>query len=240
LRSNDAPPQLKAALEEYQAKYGEPFVLSETLRNLWLHEFTCDLFGLLLFGPAFLAAHRSIIEPAHPDPLKVDLLEPTHPPYGVRHAVLVQAMRLLQWHKTITMDADGDVHLAELKVLTDMTQDTTPKWARLFTEDELTDAINGIQSIMGALRYVPPTQHHLVALIDRLKNSLPPILDALSLDGSSKTEKVDFRQILHAGWVFWGGREELRPPSGLSFLQTNQLCNQALLQQRAINEYVGT
>ena len=230
---------IKIALAEYEAKYDEPFVLLEALRNLWLHEFTCDLYGLLLFGPAFLAAHRSIIEPAHPDHLKVDLLEPTHPPYGVRHAMLVQAMRLLQWHKTITLDGDGDFHLAELKVMTEMTGDTMPKWAHLFSENELNDAIEGIQSVLGTLGYVRMTRTNLVALLGRLKNSLPPLLDALSPDGRSKTEKVDFRQILHAGWVFWGGREKLKPPSDLSFLQTNQLCNQALLQQRAINEFMG-
>jgi len=240
LRSNEAPAELKASLADYEARYGEPFVLLETIRTLWLHEFICDLFGLLLFGPAFLAAHRSIIEPSHPDPLKVDLLEPTHPPYGVRHAMLVQAMRLLKWHKTITMDADGDVHLAELKVLTELTQDMTSKWARLFSEEELDNAIKGIQSTLSGLGYVQPSQANMVALVGRLKRSLPPILDGINPDGTSKTEKADFRQILHAGWVFWGGRDLLEPRSELSFLQTNQLCNQALLQQRAINEFTGT
>jgi hypothetical protein len=240
LCSDDAPTDLKAGLAAFQTKYGEPFVLLETLRNLWLHEFICDLFGLLLFGPAFLAAHRSIIEPSHPDPLKVDLLEPTHPPYGTRHALLVQAMRLLQWHKTITMDADGDFHLAELKVLTELTEDHAPRWARIFSEKELDAAIKGIQAGLGDLGYAQLSQTNMLALLGRLKNSLPPILDAINPDGSPRTEKADFRQILHAGWVFWGGRDQLKPPSELSFLQTNQLCNQALLQQRAINEFAGT
>ena len=79
----------------------------------------------------------------------------------------------------------------------------------------------------------------LIALVERLKNSLPPLLDGIRADGSLRLERTDFRRILHAGWVFWSGRSALSPPSRLSFMQTNQLCNQALLQQRAINEFLG-
>jgi hypothetical protein len=149
-------------------------------------------------------------------------------------------MRQLHWHKTITLAADEDFHLAELKVLTEMSEDTMPRWAHLFSEDELSDAIKGIQSVLGDLGYIPPTRPGLVRLLGKLKKSLPPILDALDDDGTPQIGKTDFRQILHAGWIYWGGRGDLQPPSSLSFLQTNQLCNQALLQQRAINEFLGT
>jgi hypothetical protein len=152
--------------------------------------------------------------------------------------MLLQALKLLQWQKTITLHTDGDFHLAEVHALAELTDDPFPKWASIFTEDQIDDAIKGIKSCLGALGYVPPTQTNLVALLGRLKKSLPPILDGLTEDGNAILEKTDFRQILHAGWLFWGGRQQLQPPSELSFLQTNQLCNQALLQQRAINAFL--
>ena len=44
------------------------------------------------------------------------------------------------------------------------------------------------------------------------------------------------RDCLYAGWTYWFGREALAagfPP--LTFLQTNRLCDHALLQQQAID-----
>jgi hypothetical protein len=217
LNAENAPSELKAALIDHENKYKEQFRFRETIRNLWLHELICDLCGLLLFGPAFLASHAAIIKPSHPNPLKVDLLEPTHPPYAVRHKMLVQAMRILQWQKTLTLHAHGDIHLAEVQFLSDLADDPYPKWAQIFTESELENAVKGIQSVLGAIEYKPPTPDTLLALVDRLKNKLPPILDELQSNGRPILKKTDFRQILHAGWVFWAGRSVLSPPSGLSF-----------------------
>jgi hypothetical protein len=208
LRANDAPSDLKAAIDEYETREGELFIIAADQRDLWLNEFTCDLYGLLLFGPAFLAAHRAIIEPTHHDPFKVDS---SHPPYASRHKALIQAMRLLQWQKTITLAADNDFHLGELEALVELTYDPFPKWASMFSEEEISDAIIGIQSCLGALRYVQPARTSLVALLSRLKISLPPIIDGLTKNGNVIIERTDFRQILHAGWLFWGGRLKFMP-----------------------------
>jgi len=234
LRSAEAPDAVKDTIAEYEIEEREPFVITEDQRYIWLKEFTCDLFGLLLFGPAFIAAHRAIIEPTHPNPFKLDS---SHPPYASRHKMLVQAMRLLHWQRTITLNADGDFHHAENTALAEMTDDQMPRWASIFNEEELAAAIQGIQSCLKGLDYVPPTRPNLVGLLGRLKISLPPILADLSAVGEARLEKTDFRQILHVGWLFCGGKTQLAPPSELSFLQINRLCNQALLQQRAINEF---
>jgi hypothetical protein len=147
-------------------------------------------------------------------------------------------MRSLKWQKTITLDADKDCHLAELQFLTELTNDPHPSWAQILTEVELENAIAGVKSVLGNLLYVPPEASTVVALVDRLKNALPPIIDGLEANGTPMPSKTDFRQILHAGRIFWAGRLKLSPPSSLSFLKTNKLCNQALLQQRAINEFL--
>jgi hypothetical protein len=239
LNQEEAPADLKTELAEYQSKYHEPFRLKQEIRNWWLQEFICDLCGLLLFGPAFLAAHKAILQPAHPNPFKIDLLEPTHPPYGIRHKMLLQAMRFLQWHKTITLASHGDFHLAEVEFLANLANDPFPQWAKLFSDNELENAVRGIQSVLGAVQYTPPAAAELVVLIGRLKNSLPPICDGIRENGDIELVKTDFRKILHSGWIFWTGRERLSPPSALPFFETNRLCNQALLQQRAINEFLG-
>ncbi len=238
LNRDDAPDEVKADLAEYEARHKKPFRLKDEIRNWWLQEFVCDLCGLLLFGPAFLAAHKAIIQPAHPSPLKFDLLEPTHPPYGARHKVLLRAMRFLQWQKTITLAADKEFHNAENTFLADLVADPFPSWAQLFSEEDLENAVVGIQSVLRDVQYAPPNASELVGLVSRLKNSLPPICDGLHADGTVQLVEIDFRKILHAGWVFWAGRSHLSPPSDLPFLKTNRLCNQALLQQRAINEYI--
>jgi hypothetical protein len=148
-------------------------------------------------------------------------------------------MRFLQWQKTITLAVDGEFHEAENVFLADLAADPFPGWAQLFSEQDLENAVVGIQSVFGDVQYAPPNAAELVGLIDRLKNSLPPICDGLHADGTVEPVETDFRKILHAGWVFWAGRAHFTPPSTLPFLKTNRLCNQALLQQRAISEYMG-
>ena len=181
--------EVKTELAEYQAKYGEPFRFKDEIRNWWLQEFICDLCGLLLFGPAFLAAHKAIIQPAHPSPLKVDLLEPTHPPYGVRHKILVRAMRFLQWQKTITLASDGEFHDAENVFLADLAADPFPSWAQLFSEQDLENAVAGIQGVFRDVQYTPPNAAELVGLINRLKSSLPPIWRRTSCRWHSQTRR---------------------------------------------------
>jgi len=240
LYSSDAPQEMKHELNEYQRRYPEPFKFNDDIRLFWIHELFCDLFGLLLFGPSFLAAHKTIIGPSHPHPLKFDLLEPSHPPYAVRHRMLVQAMRVLQWHKTITVRTfDSEVHAAEFQFLDELMEDPFPPWARIVTEQEIEDSINGIRSVCSANVYHPPGSDIIISLVKRLKAALPPILDDRSAQGEPNLRKLDFRAILHAGWIFWTGLGHFSPAPQLSFRQVNQLCNQALLQQRAIDEFLS-
>lgn len=62
--------------------------IEEAYRESWLEELSCDLFCLVLFGPAFLAAHRTYLSPLDPDPYYIDFSGPTHPPYAVRQKML--------------------------------------------------------------------------------------------------------------------------------------------------------
>jgi len=53
IHRSDAPPAVKADLASWLATAGKKFEFIEYYRRSWLEEFVCDLFGLLLFGPAF-------------------------------------------------------------------------------------------------------------------------------------------------------------------------------------------
>ena len=58
-----------------------------------------------------------------------DLLEPTHPPYAVRHKMLIRALRLLGWEKPVTTPLQGNIHEAELSALGFVVDDPYNTWA---------------------------------------------------------------------------------------------------------------
>jgi hypothetical protein len=52
LSAANAPREIKAALSIYAGRHGRPYAFTDLDRQMWLIELMCDLFGLLLFGPA--------------------------------------------------------------------------------------------------------------------------------------------------------------------------------------------
>lgn len=233
-----APADVQLALKQYSSTYGWKFELAEEFRQSWLVELMCDLFGLLLFGPGFLAAHRALLQPMHPNPYEIDLLGPTHPPYAVRHRMLVRVMRLVGWDKPITVAADADAYTAENELLKFLLDDTYDPWVTVFDDAQLQTSIAAIQGLFAVqphVGYRRPNAQSVVALVDRLKRGLPPLLTDLEPDGKPKLQKIDISQVLYAGWIYWTGRSHLTGTVPLDFFLTNRLCDQALLQQRAIN-----
>jgi hypothetical protein len=98
LHDPSAPAEIKNELNTYQTIYGTPFELDEFYYLNWLDELVCDLFGLLLFGPGFAAAHQVYLRPMHANAYELAF---SHPPYAVRHKLLVQTMQLLGWQAPI-------------------------------------------------------------------------------------------------------------------------------------------
>ena len=113
-------------------------------------ELACDLFGFVLFGPAFLAAHRTLLESMLPDPYELDLPDPTHPPYAIRHTMLAQAMRLVGWDSAITDPSDLEVHQAEVELIRYATGKTFAPWAQVFDDAQLEMANAGVRNVISA------------------------------------------------------------------------------------------
>ena len=195
------------------------------------------LFGLMLFGPIFLAAHRADLFPREPTAYEIDLAEPTHPPYAVRHKMLVQAVRLLRWHRPITNRSDGHIYKAETQLLDYILEDAYPPWASVFDDVQIDEAIKCIRQFFGRhkrLAYVPIDRESLVGLIERLSRGLPPVLAEIDCEGEPKPMDVAISQTLYAGWVFWEGRSCFVTDFEPNFTVINRLCSHALFQQRAI------
>lgn len=238
LNSATAHQDVKNELLNYQNITGNQFVLTALNRDLWLIELICDLFGLLLIGPAFFAAHRTYLSPLHPSAYTVNTAQPTHPPFAVRHKMLVQAMRLLNWDSPITRAADGAFHSAEKEMLKFILNDPFDAWAQLFADADLKVAVDAIKHMLaqyGGIAYAPISSAHLVKLVDRLVNGLPPVLDEIDQNEKPQLVTVKLPQTLYAGWMCWLGKQYFPAAANFDFLTTNQLCDYALLQQRAID-----
>jgi hypothetical protein len=238
-----APNEIADVVQQYQHQQGVSFRFTEHTIRMWLIELICDIFGLLLFGPGFLGAHRTLLQPMHPNAYTVDLTEPTHPPYAVRHKMLVQAMHVLGWHKPLTDPSHAGFHRAEIEFLKYILDDPYDTWAVVFDNAQLADAIAGMRKIFAPypdLAYEPTDSETLIALLKRLARTLPPVLAEIDLDGQPVLKSVGISQILYAGWVYWEGRGQLASETPLSFFVTNRLCDHALLQQRAIAEILSS
>ena len=213
-----------------------PGRVGEDMRTNWLVETICDLFGLVLFGPSFVAAHRALLEPKHPEPNKIGTAGLTHPPFSVRRRTLMRAMRVLQLHRPVS--APGNNETAERRFLDYLFHDPFEPWTDLFSDGEIRAALDGIIKACTAktdVQYRPLTADPLARLLWKLSNSMPPLLDGLSIRGKPQLGYLSTGQILYAGWVYWFGRDCLEVERPLEFYETNRLCDLALLQQRAID-----
>jgi hypothetical protein len=238
LRHVDAPQSVREALIDYDALlHPNAYQIHDYYRDKWLVELICDLFGLLLFGPAFVAAHCAQLKVTHPDPYEIELAEPTHPPYAVRRKMLVRAMQLLGWDVPVTAGGLNAYFNAEQELLTYVLDDPYHNWARFFTDPQLNTAIGAIQALFRVQNtgYRPPKTHVLQGLVQHLSRGVPPVLVDVSDEGEPYLHLIDISQTLYAGWTFWLGRRHLPDPIPKDFVDANRLCDLALLQQRAIN-----
>jgi hypothetical protein len=239
LYDSAAPQEVKNELSRYAASTGSKFSFKDEFRTSWLVELTCDIFGLMLFGPAFLAAHRAILQPLYSTPFQLGLGMPTHPPYAVRHKMLARTLGLLGWDNPSTDSGLGDIHRAERDFVEYIRHDPFPPWANVFVDAQLHGAIDGVRRLFitnPGIAYEPIKGGTVATLVERLRNALPPIIEEFDADGNPNLGRVDISHALYSGWVYWLGRGGLRNRHDLSFLDTNRLCNHAILQQCAINE----
>ena len=233
-RDGKAPVEIKNDLASWNAQQKKDFEFEEYYRESWYAELVCDLFGLLLFGPAFAAAHRALLWPLHRTPYAVPLRDPTHPSYAVRHKTLVMAMEVLGWHKPVI--AKGSFAEAEKEALKYIMTDPYDRWAQPFDKRQIEDAIVGISDVhrdFGGHGYQKPSEKTVNELLSACQSYAADRAD-LSVDGNPLLSKTAMAHTPYAGWICWLGKAHLTIKEPLSFLHVNTLCGQALLQECAI------
>jgi hypothetical protein len=231
-----APTEIKADLQQWRADRGEEFEFDEYYRESWYIELVCDLFGLLLFGPAFAAAHKALLLPMHRTPYGIPLIGPTHPSYAVRHKMLVRAIRFLKWDSPVT-SSSSIARQAEMAALEYILKDPYDEWASFFDDTQLGDAVSGVADVLhnfGGHCYKQPDGSTIEELVRRLVDRTPPIVADISKEGVPILHETAMAHTLYAGWIYWLGRGELKIKEPLSFLLVNSLCDQALLQECGI------
>ena len=188
--------------------------------DCWVEECFCDLFGLLVLGPSFLAASNSLLSAIDPQGLAPG---DDHPPNVVRFDLLSKAANQLQWQEP---SAFWDAVSASLPLI--------PAWASIFTVEQIAQAITALQRILeplGNALYKPIDLVKLKDLERYIASAVPPTSVSLKETGDVELHPLDFRDVLFAGWLCWYRNENYRP----TFLQINLLCDHAILQQHAVD-----
>jgi hypothetical protein len=243
-KREEAPEQVKAVITDDPS-----FSFRKESLSSWRTEIVCDLFGLLLFGPSFAAAHRMILEPVSADPKRLVSDKSTHPPFVVRRRAVTQAMKP-GWDKPVCGPDKGAVHDAECEFLAYATDDSASNWPNVLSQDQLQRSLDILRRIFEphpGVAFCRPDAAQLAELVDRLTLCRPPIMQRIDGNGVPTVGDVKTFHCLYAGWSFWFGREKLRNGRlaeyprlrELDFLRVNKLCDQALLQQRAIAHSKG-
>jgi len=88
-------PTAPAPVEDLRNQYADPSYMEVDRNQLdsWFQEFMCDLFGLVTFGPSFLAAHQTLLLALDPTGYRWG---PFHPPYVCRKSMLWHLLRVLE------------------------------------------------------------------------------------------------------------------------------------------------
>jgi hypothetical protein len=240
LHDPNAPQVTKDLLLNYKTRNKNDFSFTEEDRYSWQIELTCDLFGLMMFGPGFAAAHKTLLEPTHPDPYAISR---THPSFAVRHKMISELMTVLGWDKPKVAPSNESYYRAECAFLNNLTEANYEPWANFFDRKELADAAAGIDRFFSTqkdISYSPLDSESLIKLVKNLECGVPPIISEIKPNGDLEIRQIHISQTLYAGWMYWLGKNHLSSERPLSFLETNQLCNHALLQQQAISKIINS
>ncbi|HUB91919.1 MAG TPA: hypothetical protein VMA74_19515 [Dyella sp.] len=194
----------------------------------WCEEILCDLVGLVIFGPSFVASECELLSSMNP---AMTGFGAQHPPTAWRLNYLLDGAKILGHDArppvSHPLRADIDAFWAHLEDFR-----STDPWYSIFTEDQLRRALNGMKALLS--RYPPaeypiPTFERLEHLVPMLKRKIPPVGFRIANDGSLNCENVDFRHILFSGWI----TKASQPTMPVD--KINQLCEHAIMQQIAVD-----
>jgi hypothetical protein len=194
----------------------------------WVEEILCDLVGLVAFGPSFVAAECNLLPSINPN---THGLGPKHPPPAWRINLILRGATMLGFDALPPQAHPSRPKVQEFWTKMHSSRTADP-WFDVLSDDQLKDALDGVSALLNQYSpagYTHPNVEGVWGLVRNLERGVPPVGFALTADGAPACEHHDFREILYAGWI-----ASVQPDS-LSFEQVNQLCEHAIMQQRAID-----
>lgn len=227
LYSDNAPAEFKAYLMAQFPRLDQSTIFKHVNWPAWVEEILCDLIGLVIFGPGFVAAHSRLLYTVDPSGLS---LGPSHPPVAWRVNMVLAGAKLLEYNKFPCLCGPARVQLNQFWQYLDGFKRPEP-WFDFLSGDPLLEALRGIKAILKEsplASYPIPTNECMEGLITKLNNFRPPIGHTIAKDSLPKSVDVDFRHIIYAGWI------ATQPDNHMSFGLINQLCEHAIMQQLAI------
>ncbi|SRR6266851_2871948 len=227
-------------LEQIRRRDPDPgkFKFNRQKYDSWFEEFMCDLFGVVTFGPSFVAAHQTLLLGLDPTGYSWG---PRHPPYACRKAMLRQACKHLHWDTYDKKIRGGSLRSHVRKFLDTYLDSSAPDpWEDVFTQKQVADAVDALNEILtgaGTTSFTMPDELALSKLIGMLAERIPPCGSDISGSENPKNHVIDFRYILMAGWIASSNVTSLTPKKEkiLDFSQINKLCEMGILHQRAID-----
>jgi hypothetical protein len=196
--------------------------------NAWCEEVLCDLIGLVIFGPSFIASECEMLYTLG---YGGTAFGPKHPVPAWRLNYMLAGARILGYDtKPAASHTLAPIHDKFWLYMESFRK--SDSWYNVFTDDQLRRALTGLKTLLG--RYAPseysmPSEHRLEQLVQMLTRRIPPVGFSITPAGKLQCESVDFRHILLAGWMVKASHPEI------PVLILNQLCEHAIMQQRAID-----
>lgn len=236
LYSKNAPQELKDILQNYLIPDGitEQLFFNWANWGAWVEEILCDLVGLLIFGPSFVAAHCNLLYGISPSGVNFG---DAHPPVACRVNMILLAASILGYDDISDLP-DGAIKKATGKFWSNIRLNVkSDAWYDLFTKTQLERALSAIKELLTEnppSAYTKPTNETINSLCSQLFELVPPVGFSMDSDENPECNVIDFRHILHAGWI----AENHTYNKDVTFYQINRLCEHGIMQQRGINLFL--
>ena len=204
----------------------------------WKEEILCDLIGILIFGPSFLAALVTLLSTLDTSGLTV---KPRHPIAATRINMMLMAAKILNYDNIKFEDPGFETTARKFWDHMALSRKDNP-WFDLFTEEHLAAALKSLNDLLNQNNLVFYPEHSpgiMEPLVKKLSKLIPPVGYKVEPAAPDTSFHVDFRHILYAGWL---ASEHMLPDDEaggemkkIDFNILNRLCEHGIMQQIAID-----